>query len=80
LSKKQIDSEDTYWFRIRTVEVEVTGTGSATPPGKKFPGTYDWRDPGILINTKYTSNKYVSPFSFTLIDTRLCISLTNSYQ
>src|ERR1700760_378090 len=29
-------------------EVKVTGSGTATPPGQKFPGTYDWRDPGIL--------------------------------
>jgi len=42
-------------------KVKVTGTGTATPPGKKFPGTYNWRDPGILINTKYTVNKYIVP-------------------
>jgi hypothetical protein len=43
------------------LKVQVTGSGTATPPGQKFPGTYYWRDPGILVNTKYGPNKYVSP-------------------
>jgi hypothetical protein len=40
--------------------VQVTGSGTATPSGGKFPGLYNWRDPGILINTKWHANKYVS--------------------
>jgi hypothetical protein len=46
-------------FDIYVPEVQVTGTGSSTPPGQKFPGAYNWRDPGILYNTKYGPNKYV---------------------
>jgi len=43
------------------LKVQVTGSGTATPPGQRFPGTYDWRDPGILVNTKYGPNRYISP-------------------
>jgi cellulase len=40
-------------------KVEVTGSGMATPPSQKFPGTYHWNDPGILINIYYGPNQYV---------------------
>jgi hypothetical protein len=51
-------------FDIYVQEVRVTGTGTSTPPGQRFPGAYHWRDPGILYNTKYGPNKYVGFCSF----------------
>ncbi|KIO24348.1 carbohydrate-binding module family 1 protein [Tulasnella calospora MUT 4182] len=35
-------------------QLQVTGGGSANPPGVKFPGAYSQNDPGILFNI-YTS-------------------------
>jgi cellulase len=43
--------------------VEVVGTGTATPPGQTFPGMYSVNDPGIkvkiadVINSTYVSHK-----------------------
>lgn len=51
-------------------KVEVTGSGTATPPSQKFPGTYHWNDPGILVNIYYGPNEYVrffqSPYASTI--------------
>jgi hypothetical protein len=41
------------------VNVQVTGTGTSTPPGVKFPGAYKPTDPGILDNIYYGPNRYV---------------------
>jgi hypothetical protein len=41
--------------------VKITGTGTATPPGEKFPGAYGWRDPGLLVNIHYGPKRYVCP-------------------
>jgi len=43
------------------IKVRVSGTGVAAPPGEKFPGAYDWRDPGILVNIHYGPKRYISP-------------------
>jgi hypothetical protein len=40
-------------------KVQILGTGTATPPGQKFPGTYKWNEPGILTNIYYGVNRYV---------------------
>jgi hypothetical protein len=42
------------------IEVKVIGSGTATPPGEKFPGAYTWRDPGLLVNIHYGPKRYVS--------------------
>lgn len=42
------------------INVEVTGTGKATPEGVKFPGGYTPKDKGILMNLYYGQNQYVS--------------------
>ena len=42
-------------------ELKITGSGTATPPGEKFPGAYDWRDPGLLVNIHYGPKRYVRP-------------------
>ena len=47
-------------FYPQCINVKVTGSGTATPAGVKFPGAYNWRDPGILDNIYYTVNRYVS--------------------
>ena len=41
------------------LEVKVTGTGTASPTGEKFPGAYGWRDPGLLVNIHYGPKRYV---------------------
>ncbi|KAF2673904.1 hypothetical protein BT63DRAFT_467491 [Microthyrium microscopicum] len=43
------------------IKVQVTGSGTATPPGVKFPGAYNWRDPGILVNIHYGPKRYITP-------------------
>jgi cellulase len=48
-------------FYPQCVKVKVTGEGTATPPGSKFPGTYKWDEKGILVNIFYRPNEYVSP-------------------
>ena len=39
--------------------VEITGTGSATPEGVMFPGGYNPTDPGITTNSYYGTDTYV---------------------
>jgi len=46
------------------LKVKVTGTGTATPPGEKFPGAYGWRDPGLLVNIHYGPKRYTPPGPF----------------
>jgi cellulase len=48
-------------FYPQCVKVKVTGDGTVTPPGSKFPGTYKWDDKGILFNVYYRAKEYVSP-------------------
>jgi hypothetical protein len=48
-------------FYPQCVKVRVTGDGTETPAGQKFPGTYKWDDKGILINIYYGPNEYISP-------------------
>jgi hypothetical protein len=48
-------------FYPQCVKVKVSGDGTATPAGSKFPGTYKWDDKGILINIYYGPNEYISP-------------------
>jgi len=43
------------------VKVKVTGSGTDSPPGEKFPGAYGWRDPGLLVNVHYGPKRYVPP-------------------
>jgi hypothetical protein len=56
-------------FYVHCYSIVITGDGTSTPPGVKFPGAYPKKDPGvtfILGNTaRYPS--YVSPptFGFT---------------
>jgi lytic cellulose monooxygenase (C1-hydroxylating) len=44
------------------VSVQVLGSGSAMPPGVKFPGGYKPNDPGILYNLY--SGKYIDTSRF----------------
>jgi hypothetical protein len=48
-------------FYPQCLNVEVVGSGTATPNGVKFPGGYGWNDPGILDNIYYTVNRYIPP-------------------
>jgi lytic cellulose monooxygenase (C1-hydroxylating) len=48
-------------FYPSCVKVQVTGDGTATPPGSKFPGTYTWDEKGILVNIFYRANEYTPP-------------------
>jgi hypothetical protein len=48
-------------FYPQCAKVQITGEGTATPPGETFPGTYKWDEPGILINMFYMPNEYKSP-------------------
>jgi cellulase len=48
-------------FYPQCAKVEITGQGTATPPGGKFPGVYKWDDKGILINIFFMPNEYISP-------------------
>ncbi|KAF2673860.1 hypothetical protein BT63DRAFT_476317 [Microthyrium microscopicum] len=43
------------------VNVEVTGTGTTTPAGVRFPGAYSPKDPGILYDLYYGANTYPLP-------------------
>jgi lytic cellulose monooxygenase (C1-hydroxylating) len=40
--------------------VEITGSGTATPAGKTFPGMYAKNDPGIKIDVEAINAPYVS--------------------
>jgi cellulase len=48
-------------FYPSCIKVKVTGSGTATPPGGKFPGLYKWDEKGILVNIFYRANEYFSP-------------------
>ncbi|KAF2395570.1 glycoside hydrolase family 61 protein, partial [Trichodelitschia bisporula] len=48
-------------FFPQCVKVQVLGEGTATPPGVRFPGGYQWDHPGILDNIYYGVNRYPSP-------------------
>lgn len=48
-------------FYPQCIKIKVTGDGTATPPGSKFPGTYKWDEKGLLINIFYRPNEYISP-------------------
>lgn len=48
-------------FYPQCAKVKVTGDGTATPPGSKFPGTYKWDEKGLLVNIFYRANEYTSP-------------------
>jgi hypothetical protein len=48
-------------FYPQCIKVKVTGDGTATPAGSKFPGTYKWDAPGILINLYWRPNEYIAP-------------------
>ena len=39
--------------KLKGSYTQVIGEGNATPAGKRFPGTYVWDEPGILINMFY---------------------------
>jgi len=42
-------------------KVRVLGTGTDSPPGQKFPGAYNWRDPGLLVNIHFHDKSYIVP-------------------
>jgi cellulase len=48
-------------FYPQCIKIKVTGDGTATPSGSKFPGTYKWDEKGILVNIFYRANEYISP-------------------
>jgi hypothetical protein len=48
-------------FYPQCINIKVTGDGTATPAGSKFPGTYKWDEKGILVNIFYRANEYTSP-------------------
>ncbi|KAF2421094.1 glycoside hydrolase, partial [Tothia fuscella] len=48
-------------FYPQCAQVKITGDGTATPSGGKFPGLYKWDDKGILINIFFRPNEYFSP-------------------
>ncbi|KAK7518579.1 glycoside hydrolase family 61 protein [Phyllosticta citriasiana] len=54
-------SEGGAQFYMSCYQVKVTGGGSATPTGVKFPGAYKASDPGILINIYSTPLTYTAP-------------------
>ncbi|KDQ58486.1 glycoside hydrolase family 61 protein [Jaapia argillacea MUCL 33604] len=48
-------------FYMSCYQVNVGGTGTASPPTVKFPGAYSASDPGILINIYTQLNTYQIP-------------------
>jgi cellulase len=48
-------------FFPQCAKVQITGEGTATPSGGKFPGLYNWDDKGILFNLFYRPNEYFAP-------------------
>jgi len=48
-------------FYPQCIKIKVTGDGTATPAGVKFPGGYKWDEKGILVNIFYRANEYISP-------------------
>ncbi|KAF8606701.1 hypothetical protein BDV93DRAFT_553183 [Ceratobasidium sp. AG-I] len=55
-------------FYISCYQINVTGTGKATPPTVKFPGAYSATDPGILFDLYggYTSYTIPGPAVYTV--------------
>lgn len=47
-------------FYMSCYQVNVGGSGSASPPTVKFPGAYSATDPGILINIYEPMKSYTS--------------------
>ncbi|KAG9014637.1 hypothetical protein FRB94_011815 [Tulasnella sp. JGI-2019a] len=48
-------------FYMSCYQINVTGTGTATPAGVSLPGAYSATDPGILINIYQQLNSYTIP-------------------
>ncbi|RDL35218.1 Endoglucanase II [Venustampulla echinocandica] len=48
-------------FYMTCFQINLTGSGTANPPGVSFPGAYSANDPGILINIYQTITKYIIP-------------------
>jgi len=48
-------------FYVSCYNVEVVGSGTASPPGVKFPGAYNSRDPGIDYDIFVGNKKYIIP-------------------
>ncbi|KAG8889714.1 hypothetical protein FRB98_003006 [Tulasnella sp. 332] len=48
-------------FYMSCYQINVTGGGTASPAGVKFPGAYSSSDPGILINIYTQLNAYAIP-------------------
>jgi hypothetical protein len=46
-------------FYLHCFNVEVTGSGTATPPGNTFPGTYVRDDPGLYFSPHYGAGSAV---------------------
>jgi cellulase len=51
-------------FYTHCYNIEITGSGSATPQGVKFPGGYPKNDPGVgfILGTKSKYASYVSMY------------------
>jgi cellulase len=48
-------------FYITCFQINLTGSGTATPSGVSFAGAYSAQDPGILIDIYQTITNYVIP-------------------
>ncbi|KAI9151575.1 Endo-beta-1,4-glucanase D [Paramyrothecium foliicola] len=48
-------------FYMTCYQITVTGGGSASPAGVRFPGAYAASDPGILVNIHSRLNGYTAP-------------------
>ncbi|RDW70098.1 hypothetical protein BP5796_08495 [Coleophoma crateriformis] len=48
-------------FYMSCYQINVSGSGTATPAGVLFPGAYSATDPGILIDIYSTINNYTIP-------------------
>ncbi|KAH9941875.1 glycosyl hydrolase family 61-domain-containing protein [Epithele typhae] len=48
-------------FYMSCYQINVGGSGTASPPTVKFPGAYSASDPGILINIYTQLNSYIIP-------------------
>ncbi|CAG8977759.1 hypothetical protein HYALB_00010980 [Hymenoscyphus albidus] len=46
---------------VTCYQVTVTGSGTVTPPGVKFPGAYKPTDPGIQVNIYNNLKEYIIP-------------------
>ena len=48
-------------FYTSCYQITVSGSGSATPSGVLFPGAYDAKHPGILVDIHQKMSTYVNP-------------------